>query len=286
MTNKKQLKQDVFRLLQGAIVGGGAILPGVSGGVLCAAFGLYMPLMQLASHPFRELKRNLRLWVLVLSGFALGFIGFAFGVTALLKASSSIAMALFAGLIFGTLPALFKEAHSGEGINAKEPPKKHGNARFFAMCISFVLSMTLFVFIAMSKSSSVAIVPNFWWFGFCGILWGLSFVIPGMTSSSILMLLGLYEPMSSGIASLDFNVILPMGCGILLIILTLSRVMNRIFSHFYTEAYYAVIGVVISSTLVIIPIKHESVLSFISCLAVLLLGGFASYFADKKLRKE
>lgn len=286
MTNKKQLKQDIFRLLQGAVVGGGAILPGVSGGVLCAAFGLYMPLMQLASHPFRELKRNFRLWAFVLSGFALGFIGFAFGVVALLKASSSLTMALFAGLIFGTLPALFREAYSGEGISAAEPPKKHGNARYYAMGISFVLSMILFVFIAMSKSTSVAIVPNFWWFGFCGLLWGLSFVIPGMTSSSILMLLGLYEPMSSGIASLDFNVILPMGCGILLVILTLSRVMNRIFSRFYTEAYFAVIGVVISSTLVIIPIKHESVLSALSCFVAIIFGGIASYFADRKLRKE
>ncbi len=280
--NKKVVKQNVFRLIQGIIVGGGAILPGVSGGVLCAAFGLYMPLMQLASHPLRELKKNFKMWLFVLGGVAIGFLGFAVGVSYLLKASASIAMCLFAGLIFGTLPALFREAHTG-GENVKPC----GKSKYIAMICSFILSFALFMVITiLQKNEQISITPNFWWFGFCGVLWGLSFVVPGMTSSSILMLLGLYEPMTDGIVALDFGVIIPMGIGVLAIALTLSRVVNVIFRKFYSQAYHAVIGIVISSTLVIIPTSFASVWSLLACIAVAVLGAVASYFADKKLYRS
>lgn len=276
---KRLVKTDLLRLIQGIIIGGGAILPGVSGGVLCAAFGLYMPLMKLFAHPFRELRKNFKMWLLVIAGIGIGFLGFAVGVSWLLKSASGIAMCLFAGLIFGTLPALFREAHTGS-----KNARAHGKARYITMICSFVLSFVLFMVITMlQKNEHISITPNIWWFGFCGVLWGLSFVVPGMTSSSILMLLGLYEPMTDGIVALDFGVIIPMGIGILAIALTLSRVVNLIFTRFYTEAYYAVIGVVVSSTLVIIPTGFSSVWALVSCVAVALLGAFASYFADKKL---
>ena len=50
--------QMIIHAIQGAIIGVGAILPGVSGGVLCVAFGIYEPMMELLSHPFKALKKN------------------------------------------------------------------------------------------------------------------------------------------------------------------------------------------------------------------------------------
>ncbi len=281
---QKLVKQDIFRLIQGIIVGGGAILPGVSGGVLCAAFGLYMPLMQLAAHPFRELKKSWRMWLFVLAGVAVGFVGLAFGVTLLLKKSSSIAMCLFAGLVFGTLPALFREAHTGAPDTKSS---KNAKAKYIAMIISFIVGFAVFCSVKLAMSvAEFSITPNIWWYGFCGILWGMSFIVPGMTSSPTLMLLGLYESMTEGISHFDLGVILPMGIGVLAIVLTLSRVVNSIFAHFYTEAYYAVIGVVVSSTLAIIPTSYPSFLNLLVCIACAVLGAAASYFADKKLHRE
>ncbi len=277
----KVFKQDIFRLLQGIIIGGGAILPGVSGGVLCAAFGIYMPLMQLLAHPVRELRRNWRMWLFVFLGIGAGFVGLAFGVTMLLNKSSNIAMCLFAGLVFGTLPALLREAHAGAPDSKSSKIRK---AKYIAMAVSFIISFAVFCTIGVAKeTTSFSIVPNVWWYGFCGVLWGMSFIVPGMTSSSILMLLGLYAPMTEGIYSLDFSVILPMAMGVLAIVLTLSRVVNRIFAHFYTEAYYAVIGIVVSSTIAIIPVSYPSPLNAVICLLCALAGIAASFIADKKL---
>lgn len=49
-----------------------------------------------------------------------------------------------------------------------------------------------------SHVAEVSVTPNFWWYNFCGVLWGMSVVIPGMTSSSVMMALGLYQPMLDG----------------------------------------------------------------------------------------
>ena len=46
--------------------------------------------------------------------------------------------------------------------------------------------------------------PNFWWYNFCGALWGAGMVLPGLTSSSVMMALGLYEPMMQGLADMKF----------------------------------------------------------------------------------
>ena len=61
-------------LLQGMIIGTGAILPGVSGGVLCLAFGLYEPMIQLFTHPLPTLRRHYRLFLPLLGGGLVGFI--------------------------------------------------------------------------------------------------------------------------------------------------------------------------------------------------------------------
>ena len=48
--------KTLFKILQGALIGLGAVLPGISGGVLCVIFGIYKPVMELLSHPFKNLK--------------------------------------------------------------------------------------------------------------------------------------------------------------------------------------------------------------------------------------
>ena len=66
---KRPLKLFLIRLMQGALIGLGAVLPGISGGVLCVIFGIYRPVMELLSHPFRALiahGERLSLFLLIL----------------------------------------------------------------------------------------------------------------------------------------------------------------------------------------------------------------------------
>ena len=64
----------LVRLIQGAFIGLGAILPGVSGGVLCVVFGVYKPIVELLSHPVRAVKKYARLLIPILIGLVVGSI--------------------------------------------------------------------------------------------------------------------------------------------------------------------------------------------------------------------
>ena len=128
--------------------------------------------------------------------------------------------------------------------------------------------------------------PGFLGFLFCGLLWGLSLIVPGMTSSSILMAVGLFTPMAEGFARLDMAVILPWLLGMALIVLTLARVVNWCFRAHYPLFYHAVFGIVLASTVVIIPLHYDGARDALLCLLAAALGALAAYLSAKLQPKE
>ena len=251
-------------LLCGALIGAGAILPGVSGGVLAVVFGIYRPCMEVLTHPRRALPKYWRMLIPLSIGWAAGFLGFAKGIAAALSLSDAVTTWLFIGLIGGTVPALFREA-------GKEGRRASSWASLF-LCALAIFSGLFYV----SRVVHAEVEPSFWWYNFCGVLWGMSVVIPGMTSSSIMMALGLYQPMLEGLAALDFIVLSASLPGMFLTIALLARFMNWFFRQHYAIAYHGILGFVLASTLVIIPTSYtgpgEIALSVLCCGAGFLLA--------------
>ena len=101
--NMKPNRGDRNRLLlliiQGAIIGVGAILPGISGGVLCVIFGIYKPVIEVLSNPVANLKYHWKLIIPVAIGVGLGFLGSAGAVSAFMERNSQAAVCVFIGLI-------------------------------------------------------------------------------------------------------------------------------------------------------------------------------------------
>ena len=234
-------------ILSGLLIGGGAILPGISGGVLCVVFGIYRPMMEVLAHPVRSLPQHWRILLPVCIGFLAGFLGFARVIEWIFSANEMLGTWLFIGLIAGTVPALFKEA------SAQGRPR----GSWLSCILAFALLFGVLLFFRMGKLGSVS--PSVPWFLFCGVLWGASLVVPGMTSSSVLLSLGLYEPLAKGIAELDFTVVGPWLIGLVATIGLLSRLVNHLFHKYYALAYHAVVGVVLASTLIIIPTPQYTV---------------------------
>lgn len=207
--NKNGLLSILALIIKGAIIGVGGILPGISGGVLCVVFNIYEPLMELLSHPFKTFKKHYKLLIPVVIGVGLGFVGFAGLVGYIMKLNGTATVCAFVGLILGTMPELWKEAKGAE--------KKRSWQSILAMCISFVVLLSILLFLQFG--AELKVTPNIFWYGFCGIAWGISMVVPGMSSSSILFFFGLYEPMLDGISRLAPGVIIPLACGIAVILL-------------------------------------------------------------------
>lgn len=239
----------LIRLLQGALIGLGAVLPGISGGVLCVVFGIYKPIMELLSAPFKALKKYARMLLPVLIGLVIGFLGVAKVLGFLLNRYPDASVCVFVGLIFGMLPSLFRESRK-KGVSGKD---------YVAMGVTFAIVLVLLLTL---QFVSVTIVPNTGWYLFCGFCLALSIIAPGMSFSTLLMPLGLYTPFIDGIGNFDFSVLIPGGIGALATVLLFARLVNHLMDRYYSTISHAIIGIVVAATLPIIP--YASFVSSIS----------------------
>lgn len=272
-TKKTFVIQAILWAIQGFIVGIGAILPGVSGGTLCYAFGIYDPVLDVLSDPIKGLKKHWKMMIFVILGGGLGFVGFAGITNWLLNLNEAVVLCVFVGLIAGTLPDIWKDAGK----------KGRGSGSFIGLAISFVAIAA--VFYVFKSVWHLTIAPNLAGWLICGLLWGLSFIIPGFSSSTLLLFFGIYEKMSEGISTLDFGVIIPLGLAMLATLLLFSRLMKLVFDKFYSIVSHCVLGFVVATTLMILPsfaTEWYNILIYVGCIVA---GGVASFFFSKLCNK-
>ena len=266
--------KSILYSIQGAIVGVGAILPGVSGGVLCVAFGIYEPMMALLTHPVKSFKTYYKMFTPFLIGWVLGFVFLAKGVQILFDFSPEIALMLFFGLICGTVPELFKASE-------KSGPDKSWTPFVLSLALAYLL------FHLLENGIATAIAPSFPTYVLSGLLWGLSLIIPGLSSSSILIFLGLYEPLTAGIGALNFSVILPFLIGIGGTVLLFARLVTALFDKHYATISRVIVGFVIASSLKILPASFESPVIFVVSLLCFAAGFLVARMMDcAKAKKD
>ena len=264
----------LLRIIQGALIGGGAILPGVSGGVLAVVFGIYRPMMAFLSRPIRTMKTYYKLFIPIVIGVGLGFVGFAKLVDWMFSGDSPVPISLFVGLILGTVPMLYKAAQKPKDGVALSTKEKRDNRK--ALIITFVGLLVFLILI--SSLTRMNLKPSLFWSFFSGIVWGFSLVVPGLSSSSILLFMGIYDKIMAGVGSLDFGIIIPLMLGIGLVAVLCARFVDKLFESHHGVASNAVVGLVLASTLMIIPRSFAGVGEALLCLAVAALGFVAAHF--------
>ena len=144
-------------LLQGALIGLGAVLPGISGGVLSVIFGIYRPVMELLGDPKKNFRTHFPKLYPYLLGYLLGFLGVANVLAFFLNRYPDPSVCLFIGLIIGMLPSLWEEA-------GKEGRSKGSYLSFFCAVIF------IFTLLTGLQRCAITIVPDFKWYLFCGCL--------------------------------------------------------------------------------------------------------------------
>ena len=250
----------LLRMLQGALIGLGAVLPGISGGVLCVIFGIYRPVMELLSDPRKNYKTHLSKLAPVIVGMGVGFLGVANLLAFFLDRYPNQSVCLFVGLIGGMLPSLMKQA--GEQGRNKASWAALGGA--FALVLGLLVALEVF---------SIQVTPSVLWYLFCGFCLALSVIAPGMSFSTLLMPLGLYTPFVEGLGRLRPTVLVPGIAGAVITVVLLAKAVDRLFERHYSVAFHAIVGVVIAATLVIIPFKDmatspKALTADLICLAV------------------
>ena len=273
MVKDINLIQSIIYAIQGAIIGVGAILPGVSGGVLCVAFGLFEPLMEFLTNPKKSLKENYKMFIPFFVGWGLGFVLLAKLCEMFFSFAPDVAIFLFFGLVCGTIPEMFKKSENADKDMTWTP-----------FVISMAVSYTLFHII--ETGEAVAIPANFLSFVFCGFMWGISLIVPGLSSSTVLIFLGLYVPLTEGIGGFDMSVLLPFGVGIVITVLLFAKLINMLFKKHYAVISRIILGFVISSSLKTLPHEFGSVWTMIISIICCVIGFIIAIAMEKTESKQ
>lgn len=229
------------RVIKGIVIALGFILPGISGGVLAAILGIYERMIGFLAHPFKDLKENVLYFIPVAIGMLLGIGLFSYPIEYLLENYQVFVLWSFAGAIIGTVPSLLKES------TRESDRDKIDLAWLWTTFIISGLGLYALNFVVGTLSAS------FLNFVLAGALLALGVLVPGLSPSNLLLILGLYAPMLTGFKTFDLlGTFFPIGIGAGETLIVFSKLMDYALNNYHSRVYHFIIGIVLSSTLLIL----------------------------------
>lgn len=257
---------------KGVVIGIANIVPGVSGGTMMVSMGIYDRLIHCITHLFSEFKKSVLFLLPIAVGMVVAIAASSFGLTYLFEHFPIQTNLLFVGLILGGLPAVWKKV-KGKGI-------KGGHVAACVLFFALVVGMA-----AMGESEgqaadlSFSIVNAVILVG-VGIITSATMVIPGVSGSMVLMLMGFYYPILNevkdfftALAAFDMEaiiagcgILIPFGIGVVAGIFGIAKLVEIIFEKFPLYAYWAIIGLIVSSPIAILLMGTFPALTAMSAL--------------------
>ena len=251
------------------LIGAGAILPGISSGVFLVVFGLYEKIINAILHFFKDIKKNFIFLFPIIIGALLSVFLFSKILLFAYKEYSIYTSYAFIGLILGSVPAIKKQA------NIVKPNYLH------IMC--FILSFVFSIYLIVIKKGNTYNIPSFsyYYLIIAGGLMSAGIIIPGVSKTAILIMLGLYSNYLTAISTFNFSFLFPIGIGLVLGCIIFMYIINYLFSRFKSYTYFLILGFVIGSCFVIFP-----GFSFDLNHLIAIVIGFLCFCFVKKINKK
>lgn len=278
--------KNLILFIQGFLIGVGNVIPGVSGSVLAIIFGLYEKMVASISS-IKEFKKNLIFLCILGSGISLAIILGSSLIKFLLSKHYFKTMMFFIGMMTPGLIPLFKNVKN-EYITKKN----------VLICTLVIIALFMISIIKIDSKFIYGInyLQDFIALFFCGIIDAFCTVIPGISGSAILMLIGYYERILSATASVlylpyiidNLKVLVPFFTGTGIGIIITSKIVNNLFKNHRTLTYMLIILFALYSHILLITqtisMIHDAS-TFIIGMIFLTLGMTLTYIIDKKLSK-
>lgn len=245
------------QILRGVVIGVANIIPGVSGGTMMVSMGVYDTLIHCITHLFSEFKRSVKTLLPYAVGMLIGIVALASLLKFLFANYPLPTSTTFIGLILGGLnPLLAKIRH-----------KKLGGVSIgvFALFFAGIIAMALTGDISNPDSLTVD-VGQMIILLVIGAVAAATMIIPGVSGSMVLMLLGYYNPvlnavdaLKNAVFSMDFAamggpvlILAPFCVGVALGIFGVAKLIEWLLARFPTQTYCAVLGLVVASPVAIL----------------------------------
>ena len=259
---------DVFK---GIAIGAGAILPGLSSGVLCVIFGIYEKLLDSVLNFFKDIKQNIKFLFPILVGIAIGVVLFGNILRMLFNNFEMQTKACFIGIILGGIPALVKTANSKKGFRLHY---------LVYTIIAFLITYILICAENYVPSFNAYQENNYTLLILAGFLMSIGVVVPGVSSTIILMLLGVYDIYLNAISTVNLEILIPIGCGLVFGGYIFLKIINYCLNKFPTQTYYTILGFVLGSLQILCP-SFTFNFTGIASIILLIMGIYVSLCLEK-----
>ena len=259
-----------LNIIKGIFIGAGAIVPGVSSGVLCVIFGIYEKLLDAVLNFFKDIKQNIKFLLPIALGVGIGVLLFSNMLNYLLYEFPIQTKSIFIGLIIGTIPSLIRE------VNEKETFKPQN-----VIYLLIALAIGIITVVLENRMHIITNVDNMsiMYLVMCGAIMSVGIVVPGVSSTIILMLLGVYSVYLQSVANLYLPVLIPLGIGLILGSIIVMKLTKKLLEKYYAQTFYSIIGFTIGSIFVLLP-QGMSLVETILCVLCIILGVYISHIPN------
>jgi len=267
--------KDLIIPLKSMVVGASMVVPGVSGGTMAILLGFYDELIHSVSCFMQAPKKNAIFLCKFLLGSVLGIVLFSRLVEYLITAFPQPMMYFFLGAIGGGIPALIKKSQV---------------TRFSPMCIIHVLGGFALVALCslipqdLLTQSANGSWTTFLWMLLAGVIVAIALVLPGISTSHMLLMLGLYEMTLAALHDFNLALLLPLVLGVGIGTLATTRTLENLMTRHPKGTYLWIIGFVLGSVITVFPGLPTGI-NWIIC-PVMTVVGFFLLFKISQIRSE
>ena len=284
----------ILDILRGAVIGVSNIIPGVSGGTMAVSMGIYDRIIYAVNNLFKQFKKSFKEILPILIGVLIGLFAFAALIGTLLGTKSEEIPITrlptnfaFIGLILGGLPAIYKR------VNMKSA--KIPGILLFLVFLALVVVLPLLNppearTVDHSIGTILLMIP-------LGAIASSTMVIPGVSGSMILMLLGYYNSIINAMNDLrsgdwsSLAILVPYAIGLLIGIVFIAKLMNFLLKKYAALTFCAIFGLVIGSPVALLMQNREcfplaNTGNWIASIVCLIIGFAIAWFMSTLDKKE
>ncbi|TWT04249.1 DUF368 domain-containing protein [Planococcus sp. CPCC 101016] len=264
-------------IYRGILMGISDLIPGVSGGTIAFILGIYDRLLEAISGFFsRDWKKYLGFLVPLGIGIVITLLLFSRVIEYLLEQHYEATQFFFMGLIIGVIPYIMKQAEVKKNFTVRH--------LIILLVIGAALAVTAFIPTEEDLAPITSLtLPIFFLLFFSGWLASMAMLLPGISGSFILLLLGVYSTAINALSTLNIPVALAIGAGVIVGFIVSSKAIQYLLEHFTYVTYAAIIGLILGSLFVVFPGFSADSTTLITSLVTFALGlAFTLLFSSPK----
>lgn len=252
-------------LYRGFFMGISDLIPGVSGGTIAFILGIYDELLASISGFFsRNWKKHIGFLLPLGIGIGVTLLLFSKVIEYLLEYHHAPTQFFFMGLIIGVLPFIAKQADV----------KNHFTLKHILIILIIGAALASMAFLKPQDTAPITMLTTTNAFGlfFAGWLGSMAMLLPGISGSFILLLLGVYSTAIGALSNLNFPIIAVIGAGVIVGFIVSSKAISYLLTHFQYVTFAAIIGLILGSMFVVYPGIPSSGITLVVCV-VTFIGG-------------